>query len=83
MVRFSCQTDIVFLMKKFTRVQTVMKPGKTLVPESTYTCPNGNTLTFRGGDSAKILMALNLVESMGLSKWEAHTLRTLLEEQGE
>lgn len=64
-----------------TQVRTFMSPGthNKTVPVSVYTCPNGNVLTFRGGDSAKIMKALRVVEALNLTKFELHTLSELLD----
>ena len=64
-----------------TKVRTVMSPGthNKTVPVSTYTCPNGNTLTFRGGNSEKILKVVQMVEDLKLTKFELQTLSDLLD----
>ncbi len=73
-------SDYVGLYMK-TQVRTVMSPGNhnKLVPVSTYTCPNGNVLTFRGGNSEKVLKGVQAVEALGLSRFEIQTLRDILD----
>lgn len=62
---------------KSTQCRTVMIHDN--LQKSSYTCPNGNVLTFRGGDSAKVMMALRVVEALGLTKFELRTLSELLD----